>query len=128
MFKIGDKVVSKLNPPSHKFPYDGDGDIYPPVKKNHVYLVKGIMYCSHCGSQHLDLGLATPPYDCNGRYHCNECGGVATFTTHTWWLRGLDFEKVVYSNISAEIVERISLTQEKSDQPVRELSPKPETV
>lgn len=127
MFKIGDKVVQKSNPPSSKFPFPFDDykGPYPSCKKNKVYEVIGVMYCSCCGSQFLDLGLKPPP---GKHYHCLECGGTAVLTIHTWWLRGLDFEKVVYNNITAEIVEKLSLIEEKSDLSVKELSPKPETV
>ena len=112
MFKIGDKVVHK----NKKIPHNIDPNkksIGASVQKKTAHTILDIEYCVKCGQQSIDIGIKVPNNIIGIR--CPNCSHVTKCTTRQWFLRSIEFEKVIYNNISAEIASEFKETTEKSD-------------
>ena len=114
-FKIGQKVVSVEKPVTNARNGQPRG-IAPKVKSNTIHEVKAICYCSQCGRQKVDIGLIIPQITLQigtGKIICS-CGFNYPHNGR-WFLDSVNFRPLQYDNISAEIVEKLKLTEEKSD-------------
>ena len=112
-FKVGQKVARRLKTVSNQHPPTvGTKSVSPKVLPNTIYEVKAVCYCSNCGRQKIDIGLIMPP-NCTPTMNCF----CSVRYTHNgrWFLDAINFRPVLYDNISAEIVESLKLTEEKSD-------------
>lgn len=127
MFKIGDRVTWKKNPPPRKINHAVQ--ISSIIKSGEVREVKGTMFCTHCGKQFLDFDHLVPPEFSNSNcIECCDCGNATPYAYPRIWYRALDFEKVVYNNVSEEIANKITEVKETSDQPILNPNPQPERV
>ena len=111
-FKISQQVVMVSKPITNVKNNGEPRGIVPQVKPNTIYEVKAICYCSQCGRQKIDIGLILPPNvksdikcGCGNRYPSNG----------RWFMDAINFRLVQYQNISSEIVEKLKVTEEKSD-------------
>lgn len=112
MFKIGDKVVAKKRSAPHNPRVSKEKTCL--VKANVTYTVFDVEYCVKCGKQSIDIGKKIP-YALPCRTRCPNCQHVIYLNTTKWFLISTDFEKVIYNNISSEIVSKFKETKEKSD-------------
>lgn len=111
-FKLNQKVVAVLKPSTNGSSGEPKG-IAPKVKPNAIHEVKAICYCSQCGRQKIDIGL-TLPVNTNPNIKCSDCKNWYP-SNGRWFLDSSNFRPLQYDNISAEIVEKLKVTEEKSD-------------
>ena len=109
--KVGMKVIQVENP-SRLPKIDKPRMNCPVIKPRTIYEVKAVCYCSQCGSQKIDIGLA-PPSE-SKRMECSDCKNVYP-ANGRWFLAAINFRPVQYQNISCEIAETFKITEEKSD-------------
>lgn len=87
------------------------------------------MFCMHCGNQFLDFNHLIPSEFSHCTHTtCADCGDSTPYAYPRIWYRALDFEKVIYNNISEEIANKTSEVKETSDQPILNPNPQPERV
>ena len=110
--KVGMNVI-RIEKSSINTNNTGPRGILPEIKYNTVYEVKAVCYCSQCGSQKIDIGLILP-VNINPHIECSDCKNRYP-ANGRWFVAAINFRPVQYQNISAEIVETLKVTEEKSD-------------
>ena len=108
--KVGMNVVRVENPLKHPKGIQG---VSPKFPKGVIHKVKSVCYCSQCGRQKIDIGLSIPPIINDPTIRCS-CG-FNYFSQGKWFVDAINFRPVQYENISVEIVEKLKITEEKSD-------------